>query len=250
MVYSMLSCKKEVTGEKVKPLLYIPPTSIGSPPDSLKLSSVYRKYIDANGIPILSSLLAEDDALYRARETVLLLLQNLDTAMYNRMLRKKTRVVIVSYQEDLSVIPEFSSSVISDFVANRRGLFLNSVTSVFEENILCERKLRADNNKNRDMVTHEFAHAIHLDGGDRTLDSTIRSLYFNAMRNKQWQGFYASTNYKEYWAEGVSFWFNCIPDRILAFGNTQRERLKNYDPDLYSLIRRYFSDEIARTGCY
>jgi alpha-glucosidase len=247
--FLLLSCTKKEGTEEVKPPIYIPPTTLASPPDSLLLPAVYKKYINANGIPLLSSTLTEDEALFRASSTVLLMLRNLDTATYNRMLRKRTRVVIVSYQEELSVIPEFST-VTANFVADRRGLFFNNITSVFEENLLCERNLRADNNKERDMVTHEFAHAIHLDGGDKNLDSSIRSVYQKAMKNKQWQGFYAATNYKEYWAEGVSFWFNCIPDRILASGTSQRERLKNYDPELYSLIQRYFSDAISKTGCY
>lgn len=206
--------------------------------------------MNAGGIPILSTLLTEDDALFRAGSTVSIMLRNLDSVMVVRMVQKKTRLVIVSYQEELSIIPEFSS-VTPGFVALRRGLFQNNVSSVFEENLLCEKDLRPDNNnKNRDMVTHEFAHAIHLDGGDRTLDSSIRSAYFNAMRNRQYQGLYASTNYKEYWAEGVSFWFNCIPDKLLVSGNSQREKLKKYDPDLYRLIARYFSNEIMKTGCY
>ena len=50
----------------------------------------------------------------------------------------------------------------------------------------------------------------------------------------------------EYWAEGVQDWFNTNAEAPKPDGkhnplNTRKE-LKKYDPDLYNLIHKYFSD--------
>jgi hypothetical protein len=53
------------------------PVVITSPPSSLLLDPFYRKYVDANGFPVISSWRVPDKALLKAREIVIFMTDNL-----------------------------------------------------------------------------------------------------------------------------------------------------------------------------
>ena len=57
-----------------------------------------------------------------------------------------------------------------------------------------------------------------------------------------WHGFYASTNFGEYWAEGAGSWFHAHSSNAV---NTRAE-IKTYDPDLASLLAEVFGDDSWR----
>ena len=91
------------------------------------------------------------------------------------------------------------------------------------------------------VLIHEFSHAVHgkgLDTIDPTFDNRLKAAYEEAIKNKLWEGTYASTNRAEYWAEGVQFWF----DNNSAYDINTRTELKNYDPALAMLINEVYED--------
>ena len=101
------------------------------------------------------------------------------------------------------------------------------------------------------MFIHEFAHSIHLIGlmaADSTFDARLRLTYDTAITSGLWAGTYAASNYLEYWAEGVTIWFNAHwSDEYTPGAINTREELAQYDDGLYRLVREYFTeDEIAR----
>ena len=112
-----------------------------------------------------------------------------------------------------------------------------------EENLLC---YPGDPYNTENILIHEFAHAIHLNGifdVDPTFDERLEKTYDAAMAKGLWKGKYASNNHYEYWAEGVQSWFNTNrpPDHDHNHVDN-REELKAYDPPLAKLVKEIFGE--------
>ena len=63
------------------------------------------------------------------------------------------------------------------------------------------------------------------------------------MKKRLWQGTYAASDRREYWAEATHAWF--YPDGAGSFdlfGNT-RQALKQYDPSLATLLAEVYGDK-------
>ena len=102
------------------------------------------------------------------------------------------------------------------------------------------------------VLIHEFAHMVHyalaiepaLSGNrplfDSPFDSRLRGLYNAAISAGLYHGAYASTNYKEYWAESVTYWF--LPDMLTAEVRTPAtvSVLADYDPAGAGLVAEIF----------
>jgi alpha-glucosidase len=109
----------------------------------------------------------------------------------------------------------------------------------------------------QDVLTHEFAHTIAetgLYGIYPDFYNELQNTFNEAMSMNLWNSTYSATNSSEYWAVGVTCWFNCAREVIPATGvynfvNT-RDELKEYDPRLYQLIKRFFTSLNVRNGCY
>ncbi len=122
------------------------------------------------------------------------------------------------------------------------------MTSTTEENVLC---LDDDAYRGYSVFIHEFAHSIHLIGlstVDPTFETRLQLAYDTAIASGLWAGTYAATNYFEYWAEGVTIWFNAHwSDAYMPGAINTREELAQHDDGLYRLVREFFTeDEIAR----
>ena len=99
------------------------------------------------------------------------------------------------------------------------------------------------------VLIHEFAHGIHLLGLntlDPTFDERLQITYEAAMKKGLWQGTYASSNRREYWAESTQTWFH--PNSPGSFRSldpthhTTRQALKEYDPELATLLTEVYGD--------
>ena len=97
------------------------------------------------------------------------------------------------------------------------------------------------------ILIHEFAHGIHLLGLntiDPTFDERLRRAYETAIEQGLWQGTYASTNSREYWADGALAWFLDDDSGGFSFDNfgSTRQDLKAYDPGLATLLAEIYGD--------
>lgn len=219
---------------------------ISAPPESLKLNSSYKKYLNAEGIPIISSSNVTNAGLYAAAKTINMMLvgrQDIRTMM----IKKGAYFAVIGRTEKTTSLPEYYF-LDSTWDQRARGFGATlslPLTSAGEENLL---KDNTDVYRGDDIAIHEFSHSIHvlaLDFIDPTFSSRLQSIYNSAMSKGLWENTYAATDYKEYWAEGVQDWFNANLEAIPTNGihnsvNTKSE-LKTYDPDLYNLIASVFS---------
>ena len=229
----------------------IPECVITGIPDDLDIDrSFYRKCTYANGIPICSSWRVPDSCLVQAHRTIYSMTSMLPEKILKAMTDVGTRITVMARYEGTTDVPEhamLAADTTLNWNLRARGLggtVEDPLTSGAEENILA---YQIDKYHAEDILLHEFSHAIHLIGiiqVEPDINDRLQTLLDKALAEGKYQGTYASTNFEEYWAEGVQDWFNVNgevehPDGKHNWVNT-REDLKAYDPDLYELISQYF----------
>ena len=232
--------------------LSVPECVVTSVPDSLGLDSFYVKYVDVNGLPLISSWRVPDSAFVAAHRTLYAMTCMLPKAVLDSMVSYGTRVAIMARYEGTTDIPEHrhlvnDTSLNWDLRARGLGGDLElPLTSCAEENVLA---YQIDKYHAEDILVHEFAHSIHLIGlalAVPDFDGRLKQLYENAKAAGILDGTYRITDHMEYFAEAIQDWFNVNaemprPDGKHNWCNT-REELRDYDPDLYNLIAEYFPE--------
>ena len=212
----------------------------------LELHPFYKKTLMLGAFPILSSEKVSDYALLEAGYLIHHMLDGRQDIL-NAMARNRIRFSIMACDEFTTQVPEHSKMTPAEFWDRRaRGLGssrTDPVASCAEENLLC---YPGDPYNTENIMIHEFAHAIHLNGiydVDTTFDKRLGKTYKAAMAKGLWKSKYAANNKAEYWAEGVQSWFNTNrpPDHDHNHVDT-REELKEYDPGLAKLVGEIFGD--------
>jgi hypothetical protein len=251
--------QRQQTGAPVELISNYLKANILPVPASLGVNPFYTKYVDAQGIPVLSSDKVPDDALLVARDIINSMLARRPD-LRAALIARKWRTGVIAEVEMTMDIPEYSrmkrpgaprdepvTQADRDYHANRsRGLGGNPTTGA-EENLLGYRGTRY---YGEHIFVHEFAHAI-MGGGIRQVDpkmhAEIGEAYKAAMAAGKYvhpnkRPHYATTNAGEYWAEGVQWWFfsnfgECFEGNVRV---DTPEEFAAYDPTLNELISRVF----------
>ncbi len=253
--------KREKTGAPVELIPSYIKANILPVPPTLGVDPFYTKYVDAQGIPVISSDKVPDDALLVARDIINTMLAKRPD-IRAALIARKWRTGVIAEVEMTMDIPEYSrmkrpdaprdepvNQLDRDYHANRsRGLGGNPTTGA-EENLLGYPGTRY---YGEHIFVHEFAHAI-MGGGIRTVDpkmhAEISEAYKEAMAAGKYvhpgpekRRHYATTNAGEYWAEGVQWWFfsnfgECFEGGVRV---DTPEEFAAYDPKLNELISRVF----------
>jgi hypothetical protein len=244
---------------------------VGPPPASLGLDPFYGKHADALGIPVVASAKVPDAALLVARDIVIhMLAQRPDVR--GALVASHWRIVVMAQTESTTDIPEHRAlkkppreeltaleqahyeriARLSDkeyWDRRARGLGGNP-TSCAEENLLGYPGTRY---YGENILVHEFAHAMHegIASADPGLFAEIAKAFADATAAGRWKGSYGATNASEYWAEGVQFWFHSNfeyrdGDRRIV----SPEDLLRYDPRLFELLGRVYSDHRIPVDAY
>ena len=175
--------------------------------DAFELDSFYSQWIDVEGFPVLASAKVNPYAL---KESAWLIWQMIGHRpdVLQALVETKARFIVIGHTEMTTDIPEYSH-LRPKFFHNRRGrAFGGWACSANEENVL---EYPGHGWSGYSVLIHEFAHTIHLvglDTVDPTFDSRLKNAYHTAIEKGLWLGTYASTNRREYWAEGTIAWFN------------------------------------------
>lgn len=223
----------------------------GVPADK-KIPAFYQKYLDADGIPVVSSARVSDEALLKAREIVVLMLAK-SPQVREQMIRKQSRVMIIGEKEEVCDLPEYahicnSPEQIAFWNKRARGFGGSPEddysASCGEENLLA---LPSDRYTGENILIHEFAHLIHLvgiAGVHPEFNKELEAVMNRAIAKGLWKDTYAISNKEEYFAECVQSFFNCnryseTPNGVHNSMN-RRAKLKAYDPEMYDLLKRYF----------
>ena len=215
-----------------------------------ELDPFYEQWINVGGLPVLASAKVNPYAVKEAAWLIEKMVGHRPDVL-RAMVSNKARFSVVGHTELITEIPEYSEVTTPDFlVFNHRGWggggSQGTTSTSSEEGILAyPGKLY----QGHTLLIHEFAHGLHLFGLD-TLDPTfserLQMTYEAAMKKGLWQGTYASSNAREYWAEGTHAWF--YPGSRDSFTSldpthhTTRQALKQYDPGLATLLVEVYGD--------
>ena len=233
---------------------------IVKPPKELKLDPFYKKYVNVNGIHIMSSQRVPDSAFVKACEIIDFMTGGLPKDVLSQMVKLNTRVGIMARYEGTTDIPEhayLANDTTLNWDVRARGLggtMEDPLTTCAEENLLC---YQIDKYHAEDILIHEFAHTIHGVGImplDDNFNDLLQEKLDAAMAAGKYKNTYAATNIWEYWAEGVQNWFNVnaeveTPDGKHNWVNT-RSDMKKYDPELYEIVSRYFPEFDGSPSCH
>jgi hypothetical protein len=249
-------------------------TPVVAPPAALGLAPFYRKYVDAGGIPVVSSEKVRDDALLLARDIINFMLSKRPDVRAV-MVERKSRLLIMSINEGETDLPERSDwkkPAIDDrrltqserdrynqpggiasmtdkqyWDSRARGMGGN-ITSGAEENII---GLPGTRYFGEHITVHEFSHNIM--GALRVADSALynqiqpayeaakaKGLYKDARGREQ----YAINTVAEYFAEGTQWWFWSnfeFYDGTTDARVQSPDDLKAYDPALYAILDKIYA---------
>jgi hypothetical protein len=103
---TVVTSQDRVVAPKGPPLIqdYIA-FSVTAPPPALELDPFYKKYVDAHGIPVVTSAKVPDAALLMARDIVQFMLANRPD-LRKELIRKKWKLAIMAQTEVTYDIPE------------------------------------------------------------------------------------------------------------------------------------------------
>jgi hypothetical protein len=251
--------QRKATGTPVELIPDYVRAQIAAVPASLGVSPFYKKYVDAQGIPVISSERAPDDALLVMRDIIIAMLANRPD-IRKQMIARKWRTGVIAEVEMTADIPEYANNkrpgadrsepvnqADRDYHAWRsRGLGGNPTTGA-EENLL---GYPATRYYGEHIFVHEFGHAIMSNWRaiDPAAGAAIQAAYDQAKVAGKYiiaangRPHYAMTNAGEYWAEGVQWWFfsnygECFNGNVTV---DTPDEFKAYDPALYELLGRVF----------
>ena len=249
---TLVACKqsKLIANTEQEETLEVPECVITAVPDSLGFDKFYTKYVDVNGIPLISSWRVPDSAIVAAHRTLYAMTSMLKPEIVQAMKKANARVAIMARYEGTTDLPEHHY-LVNDTSLNwdlrARGLggtIEEPLTSCAEENVLA---YQIDKYHAEDILIHEFAHAIHCIGiiqVDTAFNTRLNALYQKAMKSGMLDNTYRSSTMEEYFAEGVQDWFNVNAEVPRTDGKhnwcNTREELQEFDPELYQLISEYF----------
>jgi hypothetical protein len=237
--------------------------TVTAPPAALELDPFYKKFVDALGIPVVTSAKVPDAALLMARDMVQFMLANRPD-LRKELIRKKWKLAIMAQTEVTYDIPEHRKyrllpkidderltpqqrenyhkpggvgTMTGEQYWNVRGRGFGgepdgeNTTSCAEENVLGYPGTRYFGSS---ICVHEFSHGI-MRGAIYTVDPEYRKAVEDAYAAAKKQGLssaqgYPGNNFNEYWATGIEAY---------VFGSGRGpETLLEADPRLYELVRQ------------
>ncbi len=201
----------------------------------------YKKHLDYKGFSILSSAKVSDAALFEARYLIDNLLGQRDDIL-KAMIKAGCRFMVMAPTEMTTDVPEQRTWDKEYWDKRARGMG-GKLSSCGEENLLT---LKGDRYRQENILIHEFNHAIHQQGlrvVDPTFNTRLRAAYDRAKAAGLWKGTYVMENPSEYWAEAAQAYFDCMRPQ---FGANTREKLKEYDPDLFALVDEVYKQSKFR----
>jgi hypothetical protein len=229
--------------------------AVGPVPEEIRqewgVDPFYRKYADANGLPVMGSSAPSDESITLACQLVVEMVSMRDDVRL-ALIDNQVFFAMLGTNELTNEIPEYS--YMPDSINQRaRGLGGNPGLCS-EEGILCG---PTDRWRGESICVHEFAHTISIYGlydADPTFEDRLEEAYQNARDAGLFANTYAMENAQEYWGEGVQDWYytnlESDPPNGVHGPIDKREELLEYDPELYDLIAEWLSPDVSWDDCY
>ena len=206
------------------------PQRFPPPPPSLGLDIFYQKYLEMHGVVVVAPSEVSDEKLVQVRAIVTAMYAG-RPAFFAELSANYIRIVIVKLNEQGELAPQLPE--LWDKEIGTGGVAFRTATGWAA--------VADEDDKQCYTLIHELAHVIQFALEDQPDGQKFRSrvltLYAAALNAGLWKGAYASTNFLEYWAETVTFWFH---EFIRSPEEARGLKLEEYDPDIAELIAETF----------
>jgi hypothetical protein len=242
--------------------------NVTPPPAQFKINPYYTKFTWAREFPVIGRQ-ASDDALLKANDTIRKMFAYRHDIL-KALILDGAKLVVLGPNEKLSDLPEFKSAPTTnaDLLArfadyspdtkllvvaeenvvrdpNENGVGSSEVIREFSKAFcqVCGTRPVDPNwdNRGRDVQQYE----LRLKRLDVQFDEKLKQLYHTAMAGKRWRGTPAVQDRFEYFAQGALAYFDATGQQFAPNDAphpiSTRELLKDYDPDLFSLINETFA---------
>jgi hypothetical protein len=229
-----------------------------APPAELGLDAFYTKYLDANGIPVLSSSKVSDLALSQAcTMTTRMLSKRAD--VLDALRARHLKVGVLAQKEVLTELPDYRDLYTAfprtDWDATR-GVSATTVrptASCGEENLLC---LRSDPLQGGFSLAFTLGYTLRelgIQPVDPTFEARLKEVYDAAMAAGLFANTYAAENQDRLFAYGMMDWFDANnqadpPNGAHNAVNTRTE-LQAYAPALAQLLSEFLPTDDWRASC-
>ena len=209
----------------------------------------FAKELICHGIPIKAPAVVTNEALFVACDRISRELKNLPLAASN-MAAAGVELHIIGQHQVTSDLPEFrdlKGKPLPEYhgqtIDQRTRGMGGRLTSCGEENLL---QLTNDHYFGRDILVHEFAHAIRQYGVPLSVVEQFNEQYRRSLAKGLWKGAYAASNGDEFFAELTMWYFGTHGDLHMTGPKPANgpKGLKQYDPEAYRLFNRFYSGRI------
>jgi alpha-glucosidase len=247
---------------RYSPLQKLP--NIETPPAKFKIDPYYTKFTWAREFTVLGRQ-ASDQALLKANDTIRKMFAYRHDIL-KALIADGVKLVVLGPQEKISDLPEYKNMKVKNLDCTARFLDYSPQTKLLvvdQQNVLGNSR---DPYATSCQVIRVFAKALYYVTGTRPVDPNwdsrprgiwqqyelqvqrmdvrfdekLKVIYDSAMSKGKWKGTAAVTDHVEYWAEGVLAYFDAVvagaPPNDADHPITTREALKEYDPELFSLV--------------
>ena len=213
----------------------------------------FAKEINFHGIPIKAPAVVVDQALYVAYDRMSMELKNLPMVTSN-LVAAGVEMHIIGRNQVTSDLPEFrdlKGKPLPEYhgqtIDQRTRGMGGRLTSCGEENLL---KLENDHYFGRDILVHEFAHAIRNYGLPLEVVARFNEQYRSSLAKGLWKGAYSGSNADEFFAELTMWYFGTHGDLNMTGPKPENgpEGLKKYDPEAYKLFDDFYGGRIEIGG--
>jgi hypothetical protein len=228
----------------------------GTPPSAL-FPPFYEKYLDAHGIPVLSSGRPNDEALVQACFIAVHMLAARDDVR-EAMIAQGQRIGAIALDEVTTDLPEYSDLYAVfpgpnwDALRGVGATLQRPMSSFGEENMLCASN---DPYHGENVLVQTFASAVLLgvENVDNTFSRRLQTAFDAALGRGLWQNTFVTEGRIAYYQMGVQIWFDASretspPDGLHNDINT-RDELRSYDPGLAALVAETMPDDSWRPKC-
>jgi hypothetical protein len=237
--------------------------NVGAPPARLKIDPYYTKFTWAREFTVIGRG-ARDDALLKANDTIRMMFAYRHDIL-KALIADGVKLAVLGTHEKISDLPEYRDHKGRGIDPLARFLDYSPETKLIvvgQENVL------GDPDEPRvgpNQVIRLFAKALYRATGTRPVDANwekrgrsvqqyelrvkrldvqfderLGQLFENATKSGKWKGTPATQGRPEYWAVGVLAYFDALGQDAApndaAHPIRTREALKNYDPELYTLV--------------
>ncbi len=196
---------------------------IETPPANL---SRFDKYCSAGGIGVVGSAAVSDFALKLAWNQIMNML------VAHPGIHEKMAQAGVHHLVDAAADPRETP----------RYSHVKRLSRSPEQNLLC---YTDDSRPLYSLLVHEFAHAIEGAGLSEAERGEAFTAYTLARQQGLWEGTYAASDNREYWADAVEAYFS---DATTGANLTHTE-MAEHDPRMYSILLKYLPVNGWRYSC-